>query len=279
VTVPSFNVNQILELRDRLVTRVFYPRLGQTVEGLLVDELVVALAKELPDGIIADVLYETVRQLVPLHLNAELATIWAWRIAGNLPQLKQRQSVRTWTRQHRDEWVPMQVLDVTAARNRYGNFGSLMTFQILAGSPCGMHVQKFWSRTVLFALAKRMGFSRTEGQRPFQHPVEYVNLRLLGMLEAARSEEAPFFHQVDCPSNFLTWNKDIQDRRVKIKHPCPRGWQHPCHLCAVGYDQCPAGTHPYTYVMQECNHCGTRAPFNPHQDYCIQCTEKERLKP
>lgn len=278
MNIPSFSITRILELRDRLTTRVFYPRFGQTVEGPVIDELVNALLAELPDGIKVDPLYETVRQLVPLQLTDKSTQPWAWRIAANVPQLKAGHPVRVWTRQSVDEWVPIQVIHMAPTRTRHGKFGYNVDFRILAGTPAPMSIQKFWSTRSLHALSRRVGFTWSDGPRPYRHPTEFTQLRMVVLLEAARSQERPFFHKVDCSGNMLDYNKDIQDRRHKVKYPCPWNWRHPCHLCAVGYDQCAAGTHFHTYEMRECTQCGTTAPFEPNHEHCVNCTRKEALR-
>jgi hypothetical protein len=278
VSSPSFNITQIFALRDRLTTKVFFPRFGQTVEGPVVEELVEALAKELPDDISVDTIYETVRQLLLLQLTDKTTKPWAWRLAANIPLLRRRQIIRPWTIQHGDEWVPLQVLHVRAARNYAKKPGHMLTLRVLAGTPAPMTIEKFWTRSIMHVLARRIGFSRREGKRPFQDPHEYTNLRFCGQIEAAKSSEKPFFHHVDCPPNFLAWNKELADRRYKLKFPCPRGWRHPCHHCIIGYDQCPAGTHYRTYVMQECTLCGKAAATEPGQPYCVICTDREKLR-
>ena len=279
MNAPSFSITKILELRDRLNTRVFYPRFGLTVDGPVIDELVNALLAELPDGIVVDTLYETVRQLVPLVLTDKLCKPWSWRIAGNVTLLKSRQVVSPWVRQPVDEWVPMQILHVTPTRARSGKVGYNVIFRVLAGRPCSLAIEKFWSRGVMQALTKRVGFTWNDGPRPFLDPTEFSQLRIIGLIEAARSTEKPFFHRVDCPSNFLEYNKKILDHRHKVKYPCPRGFRHACHQCAVGYDQCVAGTHYHTYVLKECPACANpQAPFEPNKDHCVLCTRKEALR-
>ena len=237
-----------------------------------------ALEHELPDGISVDTIYETVRQLLSLVLTDKTTKPWAWRLAANIPRLRQRQVVRPWTIQHGDEWVPMQVLHVVPAKNYAKRAGYMLTLRALAGSPAPMTIEKFWTRTIMHVLSRRMGFSKREGKRPFQDPVEFTNLRFCGRIEAARSTEKPFFHQVECTPSFLEWNKRLCDLRYKLKTPCPQGWRHPCHHCIIGYDQCPAGTHFRTYVTAECSLCGKEAAFEPGQPHCVLCTNKERLQ-
>lgn len=279
MNAPSFSLPKIFDLRDRLTTRVFYPRFGQTVEGPVVDELVNALLAELPDGIVVDPLYETVRQLVPVVLTDKVTRPWAWRIAGNIPLLKSRHPVMPWTRQLTDEWVPLQILHVLPTRARSGKVGYHVTFRVLAGTSCPLAIEKFWSRGVMQALTKRVGFTWNDGPRPFLDPTEFSQLRIVGRIEAARSTEKPFFHQVCCPDSFQEYNKRILDHRHKVKYPCPKGWRHPCHQCAIGYDQCVAGTHYHTYVLKECLLCANpQASFEPNQDHCVQCTRKEALR-
>lgn len=79
-----------------------------------------------------------------------------------------------------------------------GKMGYNVTFRILAGTPAPLAIEKFWSTRVMHALSRRVGFSWSDGNRPDRHPTEFSQLRLLGLIEAARSVERPFFHKVDC---------------------------------------------------------------------------------
>ena len=278
---PSFNLPQVFKQRDRLINKVFERYEGLTVDGGVVQSIVTRLAWCLPAGISRDVLFETVRYLAGREMTDVESARLAWRIAGNIRLLKSGTPVSPWVVQTRDEWVPLLCLQALPGRNRRNNIGTNFTFRILAGTACPVKTSVFWKSGLTRAISRRMGFSAPWGEYPFARPSELVGLRLLGHVEAARSRGSPVFFRVECSSSMQKWNRDAVLKRRFRKEPCPHNYSHHCHQCVVGFTECSAGTHRYTYEIDQCDGCGTaEALFDPelNSPHCVQCVTKELLR-
>lgn len=278
--IPSFRLRDILLKRDVLIEHVFNPVLGRAVTP---DELATALLSRLPADIPYDTLFESVRYLAGQQLTWEAGAQLAWRVAGNIPNLKKGVPVHPWTVQREDEWVPLQVLRATKTRDRRNNYVFNMQFRVIAGTPCPMKINGVWSTRAAKAISNQLGFSRPWGNYPYRSPYDLVGLRLVGMIEAARSRTAPEFHEIYCSETLRKWNRDnVLKLRLRVGRKCPNNFTFPCRQCAYGYDMCAAATHPKTYQMGECNKCGNADTlFDPADDsaICMSCAEKLRLQP
>lgn len=275
---PTYNIQQIVDMRDRLVDKVFLPRFGTSPSGEVFQRLVHDLLGALPKGPTFSAVNETARGLAGRELDLPMCERFAWRIAANIRTLKAGRPVYPWAGQSEDEWVPMQVIRAYLTRGRRKQLGHHLDFRVLAGTPATMRISKFWSTKVTGPVARYLGFSKLSGKYPFACTDQFVGLRFYGRLEAARSRDEPFFHEIDCPQAFVDWNRAILRQRLRIE-PCPFGWMHACHECVVGYQQCNAATHPVDYTQQHCNDCGQVAYFDPDisLERCIQCDRRNRL--
>ena len=268
-------------MRDRLVTRVLALYYETPLQGDVLDQVVTQLRRELPNGISRDVLFESVRGLAGVTLTELEATRLAWRLAGNIPRLRTGEAATPWATQREDEWVPLQITQALEGRDRRDKRGYHFTFRVLAGSSCPDTLNAFWSRAFIRMVARRIGFGAPWGRYPFHRGPELVGLRLLGEVSASRSVYRPTFHEVAAPSGLIKWNRErVLRQRLRII-PCPLGFQHACHRCAVGYDQCVAGTHRSAYVQRTCDLCGTEAAyFDPDRQtpHCISCDDISRTR-
>lgn len=273
--LPSFNIAAINALRDRIVERVFLPRYHESPQGSQFEWLVDDLCAALPPNIKRDVVYETARQLLDVELKPPLCLEFAWRVAGNLARLKEGKVVKPWASQEIDEWVPLQIVRVTPGRNQYDEIGHFATMRVLAGSPCPKVIHRFFGRRFSNAMARRLGFSRRNGQYPFADTAQFVNLRFLGKIEVDKCRDEPKYGAVECPQSMIDYNREILRVRLHIIE-CPNGWVHPCHRCVIGYQTCPAGTHRQDYVKAFCHGCSTDAYFDPDSksEHCVQCSVK-----
>jgi len=262
------------------MSRVFVPLGGDPVDP---DNLTTALRRYLPADISYDVVFESVRYLSGRCLDPTISRRVAWRLAGNLPQLKSGQPVAKWAMQRVDEWVPVQILDAVTCRDRKNKVAYQMTFLILAGTPCPMRITGVWGPRAARAIAIQLGFSRPWGKYPYRSPYDLVGLRLLGLLEAARSRESPEFHEIYCGAGMQNWNrKNVLKLRLRNDERCPNSFTYACRQCAYGYDACRAATHPHTYVTAACNKCGQGAVLTDPTDparLCLKCAEAVRLQP
>ena len=276
IPVPRYNLGLIERVRDKLVERVFKPRLDQFIQGESFSDFVEELRRYLSRDIEYVVLLESVRHLLPEQLTLKASNATAWRLAGNIKQLKGGIAVPPWTSQPAMEYVPLQVVQAVPHRNQREESGFLMTFRVMAGSCCPAKIIRFWSRRFCGAVSRHIGFSRSTGKYPYHTAQQFMNLRLLGLIEPQLCRDGPSFRQIK--GAFTEWNRELLRLRFHIE-PCPNKWTHPCHNCAVGYLDCPAATHKLTYVERFCEKCGNNAFFDEElsTDRCYRCEIRRRL--
>ncbi len=276
---PSFNIPGILGLRNRLLDEVCAAHFNCSLEGAELEAFVSRLRRILPGGISRDVLFESARQLAGIELTPNRALRFCWQLAGNLPRLRAGRAVVEWHNQEQDEWVPLQVIAADIRRNRKDEIGYELRFRVLAGTPCPLVLIRFWSKRFCYLLGRRVGFTAPRQNMPFTDGRQFVNLRLLGRIEAAKSSPQPTFFEVNCPPSCFDYNRALLRKRMHLE-PCPNGWRHPCHRCAVGYLECPAATHEQTYEERFCEGCSKPAAFDPGATtpHCVSCTERENLR-
>lgn len=279
--LPSFNLHQIDKRRDAMLERLFFPHFNVTFDGQDLLGLARQLQRYLPD-VDAGVIFESLRYLAGREFTPREAYMLAWRLAGNLPRLQQGTPVNPWASQREDEWVPVQTLQCIETRNNQGVFGYRFAFRVLAGTPCPLRIFHFWRPETAGLIARRVGMTRRRGKYPFQHASQLVSLRMLVQLEAARSHGQPQFFRVECPDSMITWNREhVLRLRYRLGQQCPNNWAWACHRCAVGYEECPGGTHAKTFVLGFCHYCGhAEACFDPElsTDRCQACLRRERLR-
>lgn len=278
--VPVFNIPAIVALRKRLVETVFLPRYHESPEGVQFEYLVDDLGLALGNKYNRDAVYETVRALVGIELTPQLCGEFAWRLAGNLPALAAGRPVLPWTGPRGNFWAPLQVMRVIHARDqRSDEFGSQVEFRVLAGDACPNVISRFLRRRYTNALARRIGFSKRNDQHfPYHDVRQLVNLRMVAMIDAAKSQFDLKFGEIRCPPSMFEHNREILRVRVRLQ-PCPQNWIHACHRCVVGYVNCIGGTHRLDYEKKFCSHCGMEAYFDPadiNADRCVLCMDKQR---
>jgi hypothetical protein len=277
--LPRFDMSGIYRRRNRLMQRCVRPRENERLQGDDLATLAADIRGNMPSGISRDTIYESVRYMAGRVLTAQEGLEFCWRLAGNVPRLKAGTPATPWTSQNTKEWIPLQVLRCAPYRNPRGKFGYNFDFRVLAGSPCPMKIMAFWPRELVRMMSTRMGFSKwTSGQYPFHHGEELVGLRLLGELDPLRSQHSPTFYEVAVPGSFVKWNRDnVLKIRCRVE-PCPRGHTHACRQCAVGYSECPAGTHRQDYVQRFCHKCGQENVWfdlDLTDERCMDCQIKE----
>jgi hypothetical protein len=107
----------------------------------------------------------------------------------------------------------------------------------------------------------------------FELLVRQITLEVLNG-DASRSEKRPSFLKVNASSSMIKLNRAKIEVRCRVK-PCPRGFNHPCSFCWLGYDNCPAAVHPVTYVERYCTMCKSEGWFDPGEDSlaCHRCRQ------
>lgn len=272
---PRIDVQGVLRRRDRLFSQVFQSICGEPLTAERLGQVVQAVRRQV-SGAAYDTIYESLRSLAdgrPVTATEALAA--AWRLAANVSPLREGRPVVAWQSQAADEWAGFSILRCRGATNRFGQRGSQLNFLALTGSAAGETFWKFWRAPVTRLAAYKLGFARNGQRFRFRRAVDLVGLRFVGMIEAKRSRQHPDFHQIECPPGLQRWNREnVLKLRCRVRLRCPRGYPHHCCQCVIGYDQCPAATHPLTYVLGACPRCqAPEAVCDPDDasGNCLQC--------
>ncbi len=271
---PAYDLGAIFTLRDRLADYALLEVYGCPLVGETFARAVHLVARSLPADVSPQALRDSMSSLLGQELTRRLGFELAWRLAGNLPALRAGHPTLSWQLQDKMEWVPLQVLAsrFTMQRQRPGQ---TFRFQLLAGSPCPARTTAYWSRSLCSFLAPRLGFSSRRGKLPWRDGSEFVQLRLLGLLEPRYSRGQPGFRMIHCPPSLLQYNRRVLRLRVRQGFTCPHAYVHPCCQCPVGYRECPAGVHPYNFELRACSGCDQETWFDPDPNFrsslCIHC--------
>lgn len=277
----SFPIAAILAHRDRLVKRAFRPMGPIMLRGRFLDELVGRVMGLLPNDVLRDPVFESLRYLSGKKLTDTESLAAAWRIAGNVPRLREGLPALPWTVQTEKEWVPLEVISSKPFRDQWNRIGNFFEFRVLAGTPCPMKIQAFWSDALGRAVSRRLGFSAPWDHYPFKSPMEFVRLRCIVSIDPALSQRRPVFRDFheELPASIIIWNRKVLKIRKRIR-PCPHRWTHPCHKCAVGYENCVGGVHRLNYEKRACLNCGKVAYFDDDlsTDRCLNCQHRLLLQ-
>lgn len=263
----QFRIGQIFKQRQKLFLAV-KPYIGANISGQVFTDIVDDIYQALPDSVSHDAVFESTRGLAGVELSKKAAAEFAWRLAGNLSLLNNGHPVVRWTKQIRDEWVPVQIIRVDHAQ-RHNRAGYLFHCRALAGSPCPMVFEQFLSRGSCAGIARTVGFNKT---MPYTSGLHFTNLRMWVGVEANRSSDVPQFQQVDCSTAMQAYNKKLIAVRTRVR-PCPRNFSHLCEHCEIGYDECPAAIFPKRLEKKLCENCNEIRYFDPSRDtkYCMAC--------
>lgn len=275
-----YNIPQILKTRDRLLATVEWD-----LHGAGTPEFILQLAK-LWHPILAkycsfELLKECLWCLHGQELSPELMRLTAWRLAGNLRSLQLRRPVHPWQRQPADEWVPVQIVSMIPRLSRKEIPGQWVELKVLAGSPAGLSIERFWSNRVIALLARRLGFTAPWGSHPYRHPWELVSFRFRVLISPEFTVEGkPGFREIEekPPAGLMNHNR----RLIKLRDPrhrdCPMDYKHPCHFCQIGYTNplCPLSSHAESWLAGDCDECGKLGWFDRHRSsrLCVSCLTK-----
>jgi hypothetical protein len=294
MALPSYNLEAIQKLRRRLLEALTLEFAGCTFTGQAFDNLLSVLCEKLPDVRYA-VLRESTRHLVGVIATDALLNSLAWRLAGNIRILRAGRPVQPWLRQTSPEWVPFQI--VAVRRNRINlwvkgtnveRWGGDVCLRILAGSPAGMELDRFWTNAYVYTLRQEFGFDRFDRQRfthvvakkpsyPFSDITELTRLRAYATVMPCDGSAGLVLDRIRSSGTTKAWNKRLLKMRSRIDFPCPLSYPLelvPCHKCEKGYDQCPAGCHPVSYTARVCPECQQESWFEPLAELCIRCSRK-----
>lgn len=281
--VPRYNIAAVMAHTDRL-HQALDRFTGQFLRGEAYERFSETLCAELLANDIGDskTIELSCRPVLGKILDDKTLNTFCWRISGNLDNLRNFRPVTEWVGQISDEWMPLEIVDCNPVPNTKKPSFSVV-FRVLAGSAASMLCRKVWSKRFFFFVSRSIGFTRPDKKHPFKDPSQFVGLRLFGLFEGGKSSihTGPLFEKVYIPSGLLGYNKILIAKRART-YPgfsCPAGFNHPCHLCFVGYDRCPMGTHPRTYEKRECQSCGEVSWFDPKNSTnktCVNCSKSPR---
>lgn len=284
----TYSIARVLELRLKIRQESILLRyLERQLIGEEFKDFLQKLLQMLPKGILIQVLRSSILDLAGRMLTVETLDRTAWRIAGNIERLQAGHSVPIWNRQSTDEYVPLQVVRVLQTRRFNKDYADLW-FQVLAGTPTSMVIQKSWSRRFCSAVASRFGFSRPWHSIPFRDTRQLFGLRCYGLIEAAKCAAGPDFEQVWLtddeerirPDSIYKYNVRLLKMRLRESNrfECPKGYPASllCHTCVIGQEECPVAVHPKTYVQRMCPACSELSWFDPAavSRVCLACEQK-----
>lgn len=247
--LPRYAYRTIAKARKRLLEDLLIEFYGVTPDETYLRALSGAFVSVMPD-IVPQAVYESLLYLAGTELTPELIREVVFRLTGNRGRLRDGFSACPWSGQAALEWVPVQVMDYRYEQTIAKKPGSCYTLKVIAGTPCPGTISKFWGRGFCFMVARRLGYTATWRKYPLSHPAELVGLRLLVLLDPDLCKGQPAFNKIACTSALLKRNREIIMNRFRTSSngplPCPRGYNHRCVECFVGYDKCEIATHPTT---------------------------------
>lgn len=280
--VPTINIPQVFALRDKLYATIGRYA-GTEIEGndpLIMAELLAKDIKQVQDLTI----FESVKHLMGRRLIERDAFETAWRLAGNTRLLRLNLPVPPWARQENSEWASFQIMSMRwqvrkRAGQTWGQNGSRILLKAIAGRCCTRTIEQWWSNEKLEMIARRLGFSRPQMGMHKVDSSELVGLRLVGYVEPRLCEKGPNFHHIRCPGGFIKYNRALIAKRRRIHWQCPENFPHECYLCPIGYVNCEAATHPYSWESRDCTGCNRKAWFDPDPQYksdiCVDCQTRK----
>ena len=281
--LPRLSLSAIFALRRRLVDDA-YEFYGLTLKGEILLAFAHYIRKSIGLKVGFDAVYESCRTIAGGALDDATLYDFAWRLAANLSLLKAGAPVVPWTGQADLEWVPVEVLAVAPAVNKYRRVVADCVVVSLAGTSAGVRFSKRWTQKEYSLLASVFGYTPpwAKPPMPFHNRDEMTGLRFWALIDPERSSSSrPGFRRVRLNGQLLSHNLRLIKIRARVD-PCPRGYTHECYRCAVGRDSCPAATHPLAYYCDACGKCSEpQAVFDPalSKTLCLRCEVRRRLTP
>jgi hypothetical protein len=278
----SYSLKRVAALQEKIKGHyLMWPYYNATLTSDHFAAFVHAVGQLLGNTVDHRVLEESCMPVLGKELTKKRLNAFALRIAANVEHLRDGKVVLPWVRQAEDEWAPVEVLRCWPGRSRKDVIGSHFQLLVLAGTPVGLKISTFWTQAQCNYVGIELGFSRRR-KRPLIHPSYMVRLRFSALFEPRLSAERPGFHKVRLPSGLAAYNEPMMRDRFDRSPGCPpRGYEHYCHACWLGYDNCAMAVHPTNYVQKCCDRCANpKAWHDPadDMDVCIECSTKIRLK-
>jgi hypothetical protein len=278
----SYNLKQVAALQKKLVNDpLMWKYYNTTPQGGDFTYFVQHVGRLLNNSVDPRVLEASCMPLLGKELTLRRLNAFALRIAANAQRLRRGEVVLPWVRQAEEEWAPVEVLRCWPGRNRKNVMGTYFQLLVLAGTPAGVGLVKFWSNAHCNYIGIELGFSSRK-QRPLIHPSYLVRLRFSAFFEPGLSNEKPGFYKLKLTPGLAKYNEPFMRDRFAREPGCKfRGYEHACHVCWLGFVTCPMAVHPLDYEQKCCENCGDpKAWCDPadNMDMCIKCSTKIRLK-
>ena len=249
--MPRYNLQRIVTVRDYLVRYTLAEFTGFAPTGPHFEDFVAALCDGLP-RVDWQVMCDSVRDLAGVLLTEDVLRDTAWRLAGNISRLREGTPVPPWHNTQRGpEWMPAQIVSYQPARNKWGRPGGDFRFRILAGTACPMVIGRFMTKSYCRRMAREAGYTSQRHDYPLGHISELVNLRAWLKIDPGQCRPGiPGFERSRSSSGLFKWNRAIIKKRFRQGWVCPYDFDHHCHQCPVGYQDCPAAVHRETYHVE-----------------------------
>jgi hypothetical protein len=282
IPFKSVNLSLITRRIDRALTKTrrhydTEPR-GEDFEAFVAD-----LFSAFPAVIHYDVFFTSIMDLVGKKLTRDLIRDTAWRLAGNMHKLRRGIPCPPFVRQTELEWCPVTIVRSTVGRAYDGKLGHFYEYRVMAGQAASLKFTTFWSVKYTRFVARSVGFRRTKKVRyKLVDGAEMVRMRLYLLFDPKLSkEDRPTAYHFYVPASVKKFNQELLKRRYRLI-PCPLGFlrmEMACQHCPSGYDKCPAGCHPKTFVAKPCPRCNKQETwFDPlgRGVICVDCEDQER---
>lgn len=268
----SYNLHRI-HRRRRRVLRGLQTYIGQPLVGAKWKEFIGELRQLLDPTIHPSVLEMSMQELPGTQPTEEVLRRTVSRLSANLERLQAGTPVPTWQGQATCEWVPVQVTAAYQYKHREKDSFMMCQCRVLAGSPVGEYINKRWSVTSLFWIAKHLGFNPRKPEMKLLQVREIVTCRFYALLDPDKYQRALGFERIYPSSACLKWNRELIRKRHRVDFTCPANFSHDCFMCAVGYSKCDLATHAEDYVRGLCHKCGQEHLMDPAVSLtvCIAC--------
>ena len=136
-SLPRYSLGTVIRLRDKIYHEFKLRRAGLELDANTLQDVLEDVQRVAP-SIPTPALFETLRQYVGAKLGLQFLNDLAWIIAGNTDKLKKNHPVFPWKSPGGVEWVPMQIMRVSAAPEFRGEPQHTLQLRVLAGTALHM---------------------------------------------------------------------------------------------------------------------------------------------
>jgi hypothetical protein len=205
------------------------------------------------------------------EITERVGDLVAIKLAGGYTLIKEGAAFAPFNGVAEPEWAPVEISELRYGKLRGHKLWADMIVTVMAGSAVGAQIKQ--AVPVKFAttlMATAFGWPRFD-RRPALG--ELVRMWFMALL--AQGKYGTEVAEYKCLPHQAKYNKQLKKER---EQPCIRGYRQRCHICPVGYFQCPRGTHRYTWLQKKCEKCDNEKayfdPERPDQEACIFCSTK-----